>query len=129
MCKTKYHQLVEHILNQNEYFPVEDRAPILKIIFDLYFENEELNKKLDVDGEYGIKYSILPSDSKHYDDYTIYFSSEKRRDVVFDDWKDNNYWDNTFGETVTYPPPAPNLRKMSKIIKHNSVIYQEIKDK
>ena len=122
---TKYHQLYLMLKDADDYYPKEDRKELLDLVKELYEENQELLRKEDYKGRYGITYNTIQEDSRYSDKHEQFFATKQKRDNIYDDWVDGRYWDKIFETDLQYKTPSPNVYEIKKVFKESGKIYEE----
>ena len=122
---TKYHQLYLMLKDADDYYPKEDRKELLDLVKELYEENQELLRKEDYKGRYGITYNTIQEDSRYSDKHEQFFATKQKRDNIYDDWVDGRYWDKIFETDLQYKTPSPNVSEIKKVFKKSGKIYEE----
>lgn len=121
--QTGYHAIMDAIndlINYQEVNPAELKVLIKK----LHDEHQFLKLLAAVNGSFGIRYKTSEELSMHADSNTIFFSTETERDNIYDDWKNNLYWDEAFNDVLFYRTPNPNCHDIEKIYRgENDEIY------
>lgn len=122
---SNYHILYNMIEALEDYDVIENKKEILSTIKQLFNEYSELKNNINNKGQFGIEYYTIHDDSSYADKYTQFFTNEKERDNVFDDWNNDRYWDNIFQQELNYRTPGSNFHNPTKIVRLNGEIYKK----
>ncbi len=127
---TIYHELVEKLDDEDGIMNIDAnfKEQYIELIGKAYKEFTKLKQAENEQGNHGIRYTKCHYDSSTLDTYQIWFTTEKERDDVYDDFQKKLYWDEIFEDHLPYNQTRfDNFNLGKKVTRIGNKIYVEEK--